>query len=207
MEIEFCRIAARMDQLGLLDMRVRVSFAGIEDTGISDRYPWSGGASLARVCAAVAHLSALRGLPPPSAYSANLPQSLEVYGLAGRLGRVDLAGAFNYLAAPTVDLAMSWLVATDRCEIPELVVRNGWPASLWTELYDLPTVKPGPDLARFYLARWLPAWNTIRSRRRRDGALTDQDRRIALHAWRIAGKRILGTELPDPSTFVHLAAS
>lgn len=199
------RIAWRMDRLGLLDLRVRIVPHGADPARIADLFPWSADASLARACAATARLAeclAHRRAPVLRPWNGKL----DVYGRDGRIGQIDEEGAFHYSAAPTVDLALSWLLATGSGEFLEPVVHDGWPASPWVELYDLPTIEPGPDLARFYLLRWLKAWGGIRSSRRRNRDGSDQVRRIASGAWKIAGKRILGTELPEPSTFLHHAS-
>ena len=77
---------------------------------------------------------------------------------------------------------------------------NGLPW-LTRSFYHLPTTDPNADLARFYFHRWLPdrqgrsAWGQRDSPRCRAGRLAR------------GGQAVLGADLPDPSTFVHLAAS
>jgi hypothetical protein len=206
METEFCRIAERMDRLRLLDMRVRVAPKGAGILGTAAASSWSGRASLARVSAAVAHLASAGGARPPShAYPWSIV--LEVSDDAGHLGHIDPGGVFHYTAAPSVDLAMSWALATDvHHDLPAGADRPDWSSRLWIEFYDLPMTLSGPELARFYLQRWLPAWRAIRGRRRGREVPGRADD-VARTAWRVAAKHILGTNLPDPSTFVRVAAS
>lgn len=196
------RIAGRMDALGLLDQFVYVGVPGA-DVHVYPDVP-STARRLMRLSLACAAVAAYRELAASAAGGQRRSSPFFVVQDHEReVGHIDADGIFFYSGAARMEDAIGWWIATDpSVEIPpDFDLTHGLSVAC-PQLYHLPTTDPNADLARFYFHRWLPAWQGPGA----PGA-NETPHGVARAAWRVAARRILGADLPDPSTFVHLAAS